>query len=164
MDLAPDTGLAYLRYAFGQMLAVATTLGEPLINERPTAMGTNPVGALVLHCCTVCEFWLGHVALGRPTTTRDRAAEFSRRTTLSECRDAVDVALQQAEQDVRRLARGEGVPHDARRRLHGGVGDDDAVVLHLLEEVFQHLGQSEVTKDVLLQARAQVAVPPSRTG
>ena len=152
MQLEPDTGLAYLRYAFGQMLAVATTLGEPLLNERPTSVGTNPVGALVLHCCTVCEFWLGHVALGRPTTTRDREAEFTRRTTLSECRDAVDIALQQAAQDVHRLAEGEGVPHDARRRLHGGVGDDDAVVLHLLEEVFQHLGQIEVTKDVLLQA------------
>ena len=152
MQLAADTGFAYLRYAFGQMLAVATTLGEPRIDARPTASGTNPVGALVLHCCTVCEFWLGHVALGRETKTRDRDAEFNRRTTLAECRDAVDVALQQAEQDIRRLARGAGVPHDARRRLHGGVGDDDAVLLHLLEEVFQHLGQMEVTKDVLLSA------------
>ncbi len=102
------------------------------------------------------EFWLGHVALGRPTTPRDRDSEFSRRTTLSECRDAVDLALQHVEQDMHRLAEGGGVPHDARRRLHGGVGDDDAVVLHLLEEVFQHLGQIEVTKDVPLQA-----VPPS---
>lgn len=154
MQLAPDTGLAYLRYAFGQMLAVATTLGDPLLDQRPTASGTNPVGALVLHCCTVSEFWLGHVALGRQTTPRDREAEFSRRTTLLECREAVGVALQQAEQDLRRLAQGEGVPHDARRRLHGGVGDDDAVFLHLLEEVFQHLGQMEVTRDVLLRAVA----------
>lgn len=75
----------------------------------------------------------------------------------------MDVALQQAELDLRSLSRGEGVPHDARRRLHGGVGDDDALVLHLLEEVFQHLGQMEVTRDVLLRAGAQVAAPASPT-
>ena len=96
MDLPCDTGLAYLRHAFDQMLTVVDTLGEPLINQPPTATGTNAVGALVLHRCAVCEFWLGHVALGRPTT-RDRAAEFSCRTTLDECRAVVDRTLQQAE-------------------------------------------------------------------
>jgi uncharacterized damage-inducible protein DinB len=150
MDLPPDTGLAYLRHAFDQMLTVVDTLGEPLINQPPNATGTNAVGALVLHCCAVCEFWLGHVGLGRPTT-RDRAAEFRRRTTVDECRAAVDGALQQAEQDLRELDGGGGVPHDARLLLPGGVGDDDAVLLHVVEEVFQHLGQMEVTKDVLLR-------------
>ena len=150
-DLPSDTGLAYLRHAFGQMLTVVDTLGEPLINQPPTATGTNAVGALVLHCCAVCEFWLGHVALGRPNT-RDRAAEFIRRTTLDECRAAVDRALQQAEQDLRGLYGGAGVANDARRRLLGGVGDDDAVLLQVVEELFQHLGQMEVTKDALLHA------------
>lgn len=64
MDLLVATGLGYLRYAFGQMLSLAELLGEPLLNQRPTESGTNAVGALVLHCCAVSEFWLGHVALG----------------------------------------------------------------------------------------------------
>lgn len=150
--LPPGTGLAYLRYAFGQMLGLVGLLDDPLLNERPTSSGTNAVGALVLHCCGVCEFWLGHVALGRPARRGDRAAEFARMTTTTECREAVEQALAQAEQDLRRLEAEPGSPHDARSRLHGGVGDDDAVLLHVIEEVFQHLGQMEVTKDVLLSS------------
>lgn len=149
MELSAATGLAYLRYPFEQMLGIADLLGEPLLNERPTSSGTNAVGALVLHCCAVTEFWLGHVALGR-TSLRDRDGEFARATTPTECRQAVSQALVQAEQDLQLLQAGAGVPHVARARLHGGVGDDDAVVLHVVEELFQHLGQMEVTKDVLL--------------
>lgn len=149
MNLPPTTGMAYLRYAFAQMLRLVDALGDPLLNERPTRSDTNAVGALVLHCCAVGEFWLGHVALGRPSS-RDRSAEFARHTTGLECHTTVAEALVQAEQDLHRLHEGAGSPHDARRRLHGGVGDDDAVLLHVLEELFQHLGQMEVTTDVLL--------------
>ena len=149
MNLPATTGMAYLRYAFTQMLQLVDALGDPLLNERPRSSDTNAVGALVLHCCAVCEFWLGHVALGRPTS-RDRSAEFARETTRVECHTTVAKALAQTEQDVHRLHDGAGVPHEARLRLHGGVGDDDAVLLHVVEELFQHLGQMEVTRDVLL--------------
>ncbi len=149
MDQATAAGLASLRYAFDRMLALADLLDGPLLDERPTRTGTNPVGALVLHCCAVCEHWLGHVALGRPSS-RDRDAEFTRTTTAAECRAAVAQAVAQAEADLQRLQDGAGQPHPARGRLHGGVGDDHAVLLHVLEELFQHLGQMEVTRDVLL--------------
>ena len=151
MDQTATTGLAYLRYAFGQMLALVELLDGRLLNERPTQRGTNSVGALILHCCAACEFWLGHVALGRPTS-RQRDTEFTRTTTAAECRTEVAQALAQAEADLQRLQEGAGQPHAARARLHGGVGDDFAVLLHVIEELFQHLGQMEVTKDVLLSA------------
>jgi len=64
MVQATITGLASLRYAFGQMLALVELLDGGLLHERPTQRGTNPVEALILHCCAVSEFWLGHVALG----------------------------------------------------------------------------------------------------
>jgi uncharacterized damage-inducible protein DinB len=150
VDRATTTGLASLRYAFGQMLALVELLDARLLNERPTPRGTNAVGALVLHCCAVCEFWLGHVALGRPTS-RDRDAEFARTTTAAECRAEVAQALLRVEADLQRLQEGAGRFHAARARLAGG-GDDHAVLLHVVEELFQHLGQMEVTKDVLLSA------------
>lgn len=133
------------------MLALVELLDGPLLNGRPTPRGTNPVGALILHCCAVSEFWLGHVALGRPTN-RERDTEFARTTTAAECRTEVAQALARAEADVQALQEGAGQSHPARARLHGGVGDDHAVLLHVLEELFQHLGQMEVTKDVLLSA------------
>jgi hypothetical protein len=150
MELPPGTGLDYVRHAFRQVLVVVDALGEPLLNERPTRAGTNAVGALVLHCCAVCEFWLGHVALGRPTT-RDRASEFARTTTVRECHEAVAATLAQVAADLGRLDKGAGTPHEARLQLPGGVGDDAAVLLHVIEELFQHLGQMELTKDVLLE-------------
>jgi hypothetical protein len=54
--------------------------------------------------------------------------------------------------DLRGLHGGAGVANGARLRLPSGVGDDDAVLLHVVEEFFQHLGKMEVTKDVLLHA------------
>lgn len=132
------------------MLVVAELLEGRLLNERPTQGSTNPVGAPVLHCCAVCEFWLGHVALGR-ATNRDRAAEFARRTTVAECRTEVAQALARAEADLQRLQEGAGQPHAMRARL-AGDGGDHAVLLHVIEELFQHLGQMEVTRDVLLSA------------
>lgn len=47
MDLPSDTGLAY-RHAFGQMLTVVDILGEPLINQPPTATGTPSA-----HSCSI---------------------------------------------------------------------------------------------------------------
>jgi Protein of unknown function (DUF664) len=149
VELSPGTGIAYLRHAFGQMLSIVDTLGEPLINQRPTSSGTNAVGALVLHCCAVCEYWLGHVALGRPSD-RDRASEFSREPTAAECHEGVARTLRRAESDLGRLYDGAGAPNENRRHLPGGAGDDDTVLLHVLEEVFQHLGQMELTRDLLL--------------
>jgi uncharacterized damage-inducible protein DinB len=150
MDQTTTTGLASLRYAFGQMLTLAELLDGPLLNKRPTPKNTNPVGTLILHCCAISEFWLGHVALGR-ATTRDRNAEFTRTTTAAECRTQVAQALTQAEADLQQLQQGAGQPHAMRARLPGD-GDDYAVLLHVIEELFQHLGQMEVTKDVLLSA------------
>lgn len=76
MELMSKTSLALLEHAFDQMLVVAEVLGEPRIHQRPLGPTTNAVGALIVHCCEVTEFWLGHVALRRPSD-RDREAEFS---------------------------------------------------------------------------------------
>ncbi|MFD0481416.1 DinB family protein [Kineococcus sp. GCM10028916] len=150
MDPATTTGLASLKYAFGQMLTLAELLDGQLLNKRPTPKDTNPVGTLILHCCAISEFWLGHVALGR-ATTRDRNTEFTQTTTAAECRTQVAQALTQAEADLQQLHQSSGQPHPMRTRLPGN-GNDHAVLLHVIEELFQHLGQMEVTKDVLLSA------------
>ena len=164
MQLPPELGTAYLRHAFGQVLAVVDELGDERLNARPTAAGTNAVGALVLHRCPVCDWWLGHVARGRPTA-RDRDGEFIRQTSVQECHEEVAATLRQADDDLRRLDAGDGVPHGARARLPG-LGDDASVVLHVVEELFQHLGQMEVTRDVLLDrgAHDQATCPREEPG
>lgn len=143
---------AYLRRAFAAMLRVADRLGDDTVNERPLGARTNAVGPLVVHCCGVTEFWLGHVALGRPST-RDRAAEFTTTPTLAELHALVATTVETAVADLARLAGGEGVAgHEARTHLPAD-GTDESVVLHVLEELYQHLGHMEIAADALLPER-----------
>ena len=70
VELSPTTATGYARLAFDQMLAVADRLGDERVNERPIAPHVNSVASLVIHCCGVAEFWLGHV--GRRSASRPR--------------------------------------------------------------------------------------------
>jgi hypothetical protein len=149
MDLDASTAHAYLVGAFDQMLAVAAHLGDDRVNVRPPGPDTNTVAALIVHCCGVTGFWLGHVALGRPSD-RDRDAELRATATVAELHERVAATLGQAEADLAAIDRGEARPgHPARAELLAGIGSDVAVVLHVLEEVYQHLGQMELTADAL---------------
>lgn len=148
---APDpsdlvgAGGAYLDMAFDEMLEIAERVG-PRLDERPLGPTTNAVGALIYHCTEVCEFWLGHAALGRPSERR-RDDEFSTSLPLDELVARVATTREQVRRDLAALAQGHGVPSDLRSVLPAG-GSDASVVLHLVEELFQHIGQMEVTADV----------------
>jgi DinB superfamily len=146
--MSPATAAVYVRLAFSQTLQVADRMGDELINVRPPGPDTNAVAALIIHCCAVAEYWLGHVALGRPST-RHRDSEFSRTATLAELHDLVDDALLKTITDIERLDAGEGRDDGGRQFLEAGDGSDAAVVLHVLEELFQHLGHMELTADAL---------------
>lgn len=148
MELAPATAGVYLRRAFDQILAVADRVGEPGINERPLGPETNAIGALVAHCCGMTEFWLGHVALGRPNH-RQREAEFSTTLTLPDVHERVTTTLAQALADVEALESGAGVDEGGRVFLPESDTTDASVVIHVLEELYQHLGHMELAADAL---------------
>jgi hypothetical protein len=171
MDLERRTAQLYIRHAFRQMLDVADRLGDERVNERPLGPETNAVAALVVHCCGVTEFWVGHVALGRPSD-RDRESEFSRTATVDELHATVDATLDRVSEDLDAIdagktqadrtgrqfleGRGDGGFADRRRKsrslrrlLEGGDESDGAIVLHVLEELYQHLGHMELAADAL---------------
>lgn len=132
------------------MLEVADRLGEEKVNERPLGAGTNAVAGLIVHCCGVTEFWLSHVALGGPSN-RDRDGEFSTTATIDELHRLVDTALAGALADVAQIEAGFGQDEGGGRQfLPGGDGSDAGVVLHVLEELYQHLGHMELAADALL--------------
>lgn len=144
-----DAALAttYLAAAFDQLLEVAASTGD-LLNARPSGDDSNSVAALVVHCCAVCEFWLGHVALGR-SSERDRDSEFAARADLEELTALVGDTVERATSDLAALAAGSGRPSELRRFATGG-GSDAAVVQFVLRELHVHLGHAEVTRDTLL--------------
>lgn len=130
------------------MLVVADRLGEPLVNQRPHGPDTNAVAALIIHCCGVAEFWLGHVALGL-SSSRDRDAEFSRTATLIELHQLVDEAVARSIAHIGRLEAGEGTDEGGRQFLPDSDTSDASVVVHVLEELYQHLGHIELAADAL---------------
>jgi hypothetical protein len=118
MELSVETAHTYLQRGFSELLRVADGLGEPAINTRPLGPGTNAVAALIIHCCGVTEFWLGHVALGEPSD-RDRDAEFSQTATLAELHALVEATLSRADTHLARLEAGDGIDEGGRKFLFG---------------------------------------------
>jgi uncharacterized damage-inducible protein DinB len=149
VELSPTTVTGYARLAFDQMLEVADRLGDERVNERPIASHVNSVASLVVHCCGVAEFWLGHVGVGRPST-RDRDAEFTATASVAELHGRVADCLAQIESDVAAVAAGIDSPNaEVLQQLQVAPGDDASLALHVIEELFQHLGHCEIAADAL---------------
>ena len=149
MELERGTAELYMGHAFAQMLDVADRLGDTRVNDRPLGSETNAVAALVVHCCAVTEFWIGHVALGRPTS-RDRESEFSTSATVAELHAMVESTLAQVAEDLAAIDAGRvQADRTGRQFLEGGDESDGAIVVHVMEELYQHLGHMELAADAL---------------
>jgi Protein of unknown function (DUF664) len=151
-----DDFLYFVDEALEGMVAVVTELGDELANRRLDLPGANSPYAILYHCLGVMEYWGGAMVAGR-SIERDRDAEFRasgrvgelvRRTWQARRRLDADIA------DMEPLAppRGTPEPDDAElplARTQGGV------LIHVYEELAQHRGQVEVTRDVLRAAWAR---------
>jgi hypothetical protein len=148
MELDAEVAGRSLEDAFTKLLAVVERLGDERVNRRPHGPTTSSGAALVVHCCGLTRWWLGHLALGEPTD-RDRASEFEAEATVAELRALVETTVVQALEHLRRIEAGEGVPVEDRRCDLPAGASDASVVLHVLEELYQHLGHLELTADAL---------------
>jgi hypothetical protein len=132
------------------MVAIVRQLGDDRANMRPPLEGANSPFAILTHCTGVMEFWGGSAVAGRPIV-RDRDSEFRAVGRVADLVVRVADARRQLEADVA------GMNPAAPPRHASRPEDDDrpdrrsqgAVLLHILEELFQHLGQMEISRDVL---------------
>jgi hypothetical protein len=153
-----DELLHYCDVALRGMTGIVVELGDDLANSRPPLPGANSSFAILTHCLGVMEYWGGAVVAGRPID-RDRDAEFVATGSVADLAERVEVAWQRFRTDVA------DVPLDGRRRGEWDPDDDvpmreftaGGVLLHVLEELCQHHGQLEITRDVLRSGRT---VPP----
>jgi hypothetical protein len=146
--------LWYVDGALDAMAAILDELGDDIANQRLDAPGANSPYAVVTHCLGVLEFWGGHAVAGR-TIERDRDAEFRASGDVAGLVRRVRLAREQLVADLDTL--------DASAPPRGSLDDDDSALplgrtqggalIHLYDELAQHLGQLEVTRDVLLTAR-----------
>jgi hypothetical protein len=152
MGIAPDAVASYVDRAIEAMADIVGDLGDDLANTRPGLPGANSPYAILRHCLGVMEFWGGQVVAGR-TVDRDREAEFN-------ASGAVAGLIADAQEAQRRF-RADIVTADPKARPmgdHPATGPDELeltsqghALLHIMEEVCQHLGQMEITRDLLRQ-------------
>ncbi|WP_286131271.1 DinB family protein [Microbispora sp. NRRL B-24597] len=145
--------LAIIGESLSSMTEILRGLEDELSNTRPDLPGANSPYAIVFHCVGVIEHWAGSVIAGL-RIPRDRAAEFTATgrvddliTRVDDVRarlpEWVDVALREGIRD--RTVIGSTRPEVA-------TATPEWVLTHVVRELAQHLGQLELTRDVLRQA------------
>jgi len=146
---------AYLHFvddALDGLAAILRELGDEHAGRRLDTPGANTPYAVVTHCLGVMEFWGGHVVHGRPSD-RDRDGEFRAAGEVGGLLDRLEQARARLHDDVAAAALDQpplAPPHDLEPDAAFLASTQGAVFLHVYEELAQHRGQLEVTRDVLL--------------
>jgi Protein of unknown function (DUF664) len=149
--VAASDYLWFVDLALDGMAAIVEELGDDLANRRPAFRATNSAYAILTHCLGVLEYWGGATVAERPVQ-RDRAAEFTASGDVAGLLRRTDLARRRLRDDLVGLDAAEP-PGNVRWDPDGPVpytGTKGAVLLHILEELFQHLGQMELTRDALV--------------
>ena len=146
-----DDVLWFVDQALDEMVSIVRELGDDLASTRPDLPGANSPYAILTHCLGVMEFWGGYMLADRPFE-RDRDAEFR-------AEGRVDDLVERAAAARRRLVADIAAGDPSAPPRHDPVFPEDAgtpiattqagVLLHVLRELTQHLGQMEVSRDVL---------------
>lgn len=145
-----DDFLYYVDDALDGMARIVGELGDDLANRRPDVPGANSPFAILTHCLGVMEYWGGEIVAGR-SITRNRLTEFRASGRVVELIEATQRAQHQLRTDVAALE-AFGPPRGVPRadfatlpmaRTQGGA------LLHIYEELAQHRGHMEITRDLL---------------
>lgn len=156
MEVDIDDVLYYVDHVLDEMVEILNTLGNELANEKPALPGANSPFQIVTHCLGVMDFWAGERVGGREVH-RNRPAEFSAAGRVDDLVAMVGAQRERFLTDLKSLdgtaaPAGPSNPKEADLPL----GRSQAgVVLHILEELFQHLGHLEITRDILVSVAGQ---------
>ena len=142
--------LWFVDTALNLMALILRGLGNELANRRPELEGANSPFAILTHCLGVMEYWAGATVAGREVE-RDREAEFTAEGDVEGLLLRTAAARRQLEADISGID-AMSVPlivyHDYESFVPYAQSKG-AVLLHIMEELFQHLGQMELSRDAL---------------
>ena len=154
MHISHDDVLLFIDRALDGMLRIVEELGDERANRRPDLPGANSPYAILTHCIGVANYWIGAL-LAQRHLPRDRGAEFRAQGTVDDIRRVVRTLQRQLREDITHV-RGEQPLVSAPVSAYTPMGYDagwtqGAALLHAYEELVQHHGQMEITRDMLLQ-------------
>jgi len=149
MGVSRDTVAFYVDVALDDMAKALERFDDSTVNVRPFGEATNSAAVLVVHACAAARFWFEHIGLGRPTD-RDRDAEFTATATVAELQALVAETRSAMVEIISAFDDGPtATEHELRVFSPGGDTSDGSVMLHSLQELFQHLGHLEITADAV---------------
>ncbi|MBF6671250.1 MULTISPECIES: mycothiol transferase [Glutamicibacter] len=134
---------------FDQLFETVNEIPDELINSCLPMEGSNSPVQILLHCCGMMRRWSSTVNLGI-AVPRDRDAEFSAKmdkpgalALASETRTAfaADTSRTKMQQAPAVLPPG--------REAEYWMSTCEGVLLHVYEELCQHLGHLDITRDFL---------------
>lgn len=149
--ISTDDYLWFVDRALDQMAAVVSQLGDEQASIQPALPGANSPYGIVSHCLGVMASWGGHLVAGREVV-RDREAEFRATGDVDALVAKINATKVQFRSDVAVVEidaplRDSVSPADANLPFGQRQG---AALIHVFEELAQHLGQLEITRDILL--------------
>jgi hypothetical protein len=151
IDLEEHDVVAFVNLALDRMVTKAVALG-PRVSDRPHLDGANSVYSLIVHCIGVTDWWFDHAILGN-SSQRDRDAEFDASGTLSDLQRLVGQFRSDLPELVGRVTRAAQPESDYLDSLTAGERawpwTTASIVLHVIEELFQHAGHVDITADLL---------------
>jgi len=135
---------------FDQLTAIAADMGAGEVNVVPDLPGANSAFQIVFHCCGMLEWWTRSAILGLPVD-RDRDAEFVAAGSLDELLSRAAAVRAQFVTDLAAMDPSAPLRGDPSEEYVGTpLGDSTlGVLLHVLEELAQHHGHLEITRDLV---------------
>ncbi|HEV7195077.1 MAG TPA: DUF664 domain-containing protein [Pedococcus sp.] len=144
-----ETYLRFCDEALVGMRDLVVELGDQVANRRPELPDANSPFAILTHCLGVCAHWASTVNLGR-VVPRDRPAEFTASGLVADLAADVDRMRESLAGWVAAadLAAAPDNPPPPPEDFFAAI--QGAVLFHVYEELSQHRGQLEITRDVLM--------------
>ncbi|GAA3279571.1 DUF664 domain-containing protein [Nesterenkonia halobia] len=146
-----DVLVSVILEKFDELVALVASCDDATANAvpaagRPEAMN-SPIQLLV-HTCGMMRRWSCSVNRGLPVP-RDRDAEFTARMPAAEALALASRTRADFRDDVASTDPDAAPAAVPAGREHLWTGSCRGVLLHVFEEICQHLGHAEITRDML---------------
>ena len=163
MQIVPDDLFYFINVALDGMVRIVEDLGDERVNSRPDIPGANSPYVILYHCVGCTNFWIGGLIAGRQVT-RDRDAEFRAQGTVADIRQAVHALQTQLREDILHVQGDQPLAYpDALLPLQTWTKQQGVrhwrqgkALIHAYEELAQHHGQMEITRDILIHQGSHV--------
>ena len=143
-----------LQRHYDEMTSIVADMDDESVNAIPDLPGANSAYQIVFHCCGMLEWWTRSAILGLDVD-RDRDAEFVATGPVSELLARVASVRERFVADLTAIDPAAPLRGDPSDEYQGTPLADNAagVLLHVLEELAQHHGHLELTRDLVLSGR-----------